>query len=220
MIFRLFGFTEFHKPVRTLFHFIQLFLCLSKGANLHTTTVIFYFIAIIQTGMMISGKPSCLWTARTSRPAMATMLLMMSRWRLMLLSMGSSLQPCLAILSFIIMTPFGRRLFLQRIRKFIRSLSVRWPGEEVTSETEVCAGIFVAPTKDDHTFGCSRDDMWYEMSLVLTCHPLHPNDVILVFWRCELLQVVAVVGLDAVGVIAQVLLMRMQQEVLHHVYQL
>lgn len=55
------------------------------------------------------------------------------------------------------------------------------------------------------------------MSLALTCHPLHPDDVILVFWRRELLQVVTVVGLDAVGVIAQVLLMCMQQEVLHHV---
>lgn len=84
-----------------------------------------YFMAIIQTGMMTSGKPSCLSVARTSKPALATMVLMMSRWRLMLLSMGSSLQPCRAMLSLMMMTPFGRRLLLQRTRKSSRSLSVR-----------------------------------------------------------------------------------------------
>lgn len=79
---------------------------------------------------MISGKPSCFSTARTSRPALPMMHFMMSRWRLMVLSMGSSLQPCRAILSFNMITPLGRRLFLQRIKKFIRSLSVRWPERE------------------------------------------------------------------------------------------
>lgn len=89
-----------------------------------------YVMAIIQTGMMISGKPSCFSTARISRPALVMMVFMMSKWRLMLLSMGSSLHPCRAILSFMMMTPFGRRLFLQRNRKSIRSLSVKWPGEK------------------------------------------------------------------------------------------
>lgn len=56
-----------------------------------------------------------------------------------------------------------------------------------------------------------------EISLILTCHPLHPDDVVLVFRRRELLQVVAVVGLNAVGVVAKVLLVCVEQEVLHHV---
>lgn len=94
-------------------------------------------MAIIQTGTIVSGNPSCLSTARISRPALAMMHFMMSRWRLMLLSMGSSLQPCRAILSFIMMTPFGRRLFLQRNRKFVRSLSVRWPEERDGDKTQV-----------------------------------------------------------------------------------
>lgn len=101
-----------------------------------------YFIAIIQTGMVMSGKPSCLSMARTSRPALAMMLSMMSRWRLMLLSMGSSLQPCRAILSFMMMTPFGRRLLLHRIRKSNRSLSVKWP--EVKRQTEPICNMEVS----------------------------------------------------------------------------
>ncbi|TNN74767.1 hypothetical protein EYF80_015085 [Liparis tanakae] len=101
-----------------------------KGALRYTPESSGSIYDVIETGMMTSGKPSCLSTARTSRPALAMMHFMMSRWRLMLPSMGSSLQPCRAILSFIMMTPFGRRLFLQRIRKFIRSLSVRWPEQK------------------------------------------------------------------------------------------
>lgn len=53
--------------------------------------------------------------------------------------------------------------------------------------------------------------------LVLTCNPLHPDDIVLVFRRRELLQVVTVVGFDAVCVVAEVLLVCMEQEVLHHV---
>lgn len=53
--------------------------------------------------------------------------------------------------------------------------------------------------------------------IVLTRHPLHPDDVVLVFRGSEVLQVVAVVGLDAVGVIAKVFLVSVEQEVLHHV---
>lgn len=59
-----------------------------------------------------------------------------------------------------------------------------------------------------------------ENPLVLTCHPLHPDDVVLVFRRGELLQVEAVVGLDAVGVVAKVLFVCVEEEVLHHVRQL
>lgn len=52
---------------------------------------------------------------------------------------------------------------------------------------------------------------------LLTGHPLHPDQVVLVPGRRELLQVVAVVGLDAIGVVSQVLLVGVEQEVLHHV---
>lgn len=51
----------------------------------------------------------------------------------------------------------------------------------------------------------------------LTGHPLHPDHVVLAPGRRELLQVVAVVGLDAVGVVTQVVLVGVQQEMLHHV---
>lgn len=53
--------------------------------------------------------------------------------------------------------------------------------------------------------------------VLLTGHPLHPDQVVLVPGWCEFLQVVAVVCLDAVGVVTQVLLVGVQQEVLHHV---
>lgn len=55
------------------------------------------------------------------------------------------------------------------------------------------------------------------MTVILTCHPLHPYNIILVFWWCEILQVVTIVGLNAVSIITQVLLVCMEQEVLHHV---
>lgn len=69
-----------------------------------------------------------------------------------------------------------------------------------------------------HTLSDVLFNHWQtETPVILTRHPLHPDDVILVFGRREFLQVVAVVGLDAVRVVAQVFLVCVEQEVLHHV---
>lgn len=54
----------------------------------------------------------------------------------------------------------------------------------------------------------------------LTSYPLHPDDIISIEGRGEILQVVQVVGLHAVGVVPQVTLMGMENELLRHVQHL
>ena len=128
------------------------------------------FIATIHTGTMMSGKPSCFSTPTTSSPALKMISLMMSRWRMTQLSMGSSLQPCRAMLSFRTITPLGRRLFLQRIRKFIRSLSVRWPEKRRpetrnTVNTVWWCSVWTRPwAKGAQRLFCIRCGLLYDVS--------------------------------------------------------
>lgn len=132
--------SRYHRPPENcdtgLFFFVFLMWIIHSRPYLsslqcfpwNTATAPAHCTAIIHTGTMMSGKPSCLCVSRMVRPAFWIMLFMMSRWRMRLLSTGSSLQPCRAMLSFIIMTPLGLRLSFARIKNSRRSLSVRWPG--------------------------------------------------------------------------------------------
>lgn len=84
----------------------------------------------------------------------------------------------------------------------------------------LCRSGYIHTERDDSLRTLHQISVINRLFLVLTSHPLDPDDVVLVLRRCEILQVVAVVGLDAVGVVAQVLLVCVEQEVLHHVRQL
>lgn len=55
------------------------------------------------------------------------------------------------------------------------------------------------------------------MHVLLTCYPLHPDDIIS-FWRWDkFLQIVKVVGFHPVCIISKVTFMSVKDEVFHHV---